>query len=107
MLTACFRATRAVRRAAHQRDDAEAFWTTVGIEAGLLAYLVAASFIDRYRAEMLYWFVMYTACAYNVYVVRAGTAGRRRDGSGRRHGWRESDAEAFGLRRSARTRHTP
>jgi len=56
-----------------ERNDVSSYWTVVGIQGGLIAYLVAATFIDRLRAEILYWMVLYSACAYHVLVVKQRT----------------------------------
>lgn len=42
----------------------------VAISSGFLGFLVAATFIDRLFAEMMYWFPLYIACFYNVYVIQ-------------------------------------
>ena len=69
MLLASFRATRQVRRTAVENNDSHTFWSAVAIEAGLLSYIIAASFLDRYRAEVLFWFVLYTAVLYGRHVL--------------------------------------
>jgi len=35
----------------------------------LISFLVTATFMNRFRAEALYWIILYTACAYNIYVL--------------------------------------
>lgn len=48
----------------------EAYFKMLALEGGLLAYLVAATFIDRLRAEVLYWMIMFIASAANVYYLQ-------------------------------------
>jgi len=42
----------------------------IAIEGALISYLIAGTFIDRFRAEVLYWLVMYSAALFNVLVVK-------------------------------------
>jgi len=53
-----------------ERNDVSSYWIVVGIQGGLISYLVAATFIDRFRAEILYWMILYSACVYHVLVVK-------------------------------------
>lgn len=54
-----------------EKEDLENYFKTVGILAATLSYLISMTFMNRLRAEMLYWFVLYSACAYNIYVIKA------------------------------------
>jgi len=76
-LMLCYSAHRVNRRTMKQcleRNDVSSYWTIVSIQGGLISFLVAASFIDRFRAEILYWMVLFSACAYHVLVVNQRTA---------------------------------
>jgi len=42
----------------------------LALEGALLSFLVAASFINRARAEMLYWLILFIAIASNIYYLR-------------------------------------
>jgi hypothetical protein len=50
----------------------------LALEGALLSFLVAASFIDRARAEMLYWLILFIAIASNVYYLRFSDPGRKK-----------------------------
>ncbi|GAB5415413.1 MAG: O-antigen ligase family protein [Congregibacter sp.] len=49
--------------------DNRGFFVVVGVQSACLAYLVAMTFIDRMRAEALYWLVLMGAAAYQIYFV--------------------------------------
>ena len=66
-VTALNCARRAMKRTL-KRNDAKGYWISLSISAGFIGYLVTSSFIDRYRAEILYWFVMYCMVIYSIYV---------------------------------------
>lgn len=70
MIRACFFATRRSKHALINKSDIDNYYKLLAIEAALIAYMVAMSFMNRYRAEVLYWCVLFTACAYNIYVLK-------------------------------------
>ncbi|HLV77412.1 MAG TPA: hypothetical protein VKY53_05750, partial [Marinobacter sp.] len=39
-------------------------------EVALLSYMVSASFIDRFRSEILWWMILFVAAAGNVYYLQ-------------------------------------
>jgi len=52
---------------------ADDYFKMIAIQAALIAFVVAMTFINRMRAEVLYWLILYAACAYNVYVLKANS----------------------------------
>lgn len=76
MLMASFKATRRCKAELVKMNDIDSYYKVLAIEAAFIAFIVAMSFMNRFRAEILYWCVLFTACAYNIYVVKA--AGRMR-----------------------------
>ena len=61
---------RKTLRICKERDDPDGVLPALVLQSALISYLVAATFIDRMRAEVMYWLLAYAACAYNVYVLR-------------------------------------
>ncbi len=53
-----------------ERREERTYWMVVAVRAGFIGYLCSITFMDRYRAEIFYWLVMYSACIYNVVCVR-------------------------------------
>lgn len=49
---------------------AEHYYKMVSIESALIGFMVTMSFINRMRSEVFYWCILFSACAYNLYVVR-------------------------------------
>lgn len=70
MIFSVFRISRKAKAYVLREENIGAYFHLLVIEAGLLAYLVAASFIDRARAEVLYWFLLFGAAAANVYYLQ-------------------------------------
>jgi len=61
---------RRVRKKLRKQGRMDDYFLAVCIESGLLSYIVVGSFIDQFRAQILYWFILYCACAYNIYYLR-------------------------------------
>lgn len=70
MLFASFKSMRAAKRKLNLAQMEDDYIKVVAIEAALLIYIVAMSFMNRLTAEVLYWLILFSACTYNVYVVR-------------------------------------
>lgn len=45
----------------------------ISIEAGLIAYMVAVTFIDRLYAEIFYWLFLFIMCFGNIYYLKGNT----------------------------------
>ena len=70
MLLSCFHATARCKKRLLSPDDIDDYFKVVALEAGLLTYMVSMSFMNRMTAEILYWLILFTACAYNIYVLK-------------------------------------
>lgn len=47
------------------------YFKLIAIEGAFVAFLISMSFLNRSRAEVFYWIVLFACCAYNIYVVRS------------------------------------
>lgn len=54
-----------------ERKAAQDYYLIIAIEGALITYMAAMTFLDRHRAEILYWLIMFSMCAYNIYVKKA------------------------------------
>lgn len=50
------------------------YFKVIAIQAALLSFIISMSFINRMKAEVLYWLILYTACAYNIYILQGDKA---------------------------------
>lgn len=48
----------------------DAYFQVISFQCAMIAFMVAATFIDRARAEIFYWMFLFIACAGNVYYLR-------------------------------------
>ncbi|MCG8517062.1 MAG: O-antigen ligase family protein [Pseudomonadales bacterium] len=88
MLVTLYRSTKRARRWVIANGDNRVYFKMLAIECGLISYLAAATFINQFRAEILYWMVMLVAVAVNVFYLQKVTEenatpvrGRRRNQS--------------------------
>lgn len=72
MLLALFRLSRKAKRWLVDNEQYSDYFKLLALEAALLGYLVAGSFINRFRAEILYWMIVLLAIAVNVYFLQKG-----------------------------------
>src|SRR5690554_4243049 len=70
LLISTFRLSRNTKQYLIKNENYNAYFKMLALEGALLSFLVAASFINRARAEMLYWLILFIAIASNVYYLR-------------------------------------
>ncbi len=68
MIATCFSALKQCKKGLLERKLAQDYYLIIAIEGALITYLVAMTFLDRHRAEILYWLILFSMCAYNIYV---------------------------------------
>lgn len=74
LVRSCYKSTRECIASLKKNGAFDDYFKMLMIEAALLCYLVAMSFMNRFRAEILYWLILYTACAYNIYILKPSEA---------------------------------
>ncbi len=70
MLFSLYRLSRKTRKQVLALNDTNAYFQIRALECGLLGFLVAGSFINQFRAEVLYWMILLVAVAANHYYLR-------------------------------------
>jgi len=70
MLLSLYRLSAKAKRFVLDRQRTEAYFKLLALECALLGYLAAGTFIDRFRAEILYWMILFLAAAINVYYLQ-------------------------------------
>jgi hypothetical protein len=60
--------TMKVLKNQHQIDR---YFKVLAIGCGLLCFVISMTFLNRFRAEILYWYIIYSAIAYNIYVLKS------------------------------------
>jgi hypothetical protein len=70
MLTSSFKTMRRCKKILKKNNDLKNYYKIIAIEAAFFSFIIAMTFLNRFRAEILYWCILYTACAYNIYVLK-------------------------------------
>jgi hypothetical protein len=70
MLISLYRLSSKTRKQVLASNDTDAYFQIRALECGLLGFLVAGSFINQFRAEILYWMILLVAVAANHYYLR-------------------------------------
>lgn len=70
MMVALARQARAAKRYLISLGDNRGYFKVVAIECALVGYLVPATFINRFRAEILYWMILFLALAIKFYYLQ-------------------------------------
>ncbi|GGX49572.1 O-antigen ligase family protein [Saccharospirillum salsuginis] len=70
MMVSLYRLSSRTKNYLLQHDRTDEYFKVLAIEGALLAFMVSATFIDRFRAEILYWMILFLAAASNVYYLQ-------------------------------------
>ena len=78
LIISTFKLSRKTKRYLIQVENYDAYFKVLALEGALISFLVAASFIDRARSEMLYWLILFIAVASNIYYLRFVDSGSKK-----------------------------
>lgn len=70
MLLSLWRLSRKAKRWLLEQGENRDYFKLLALECALFGYLVAGTFINRFRAEILYWMIVLLAIAINVYFLQ-------------------------------------
>lgn len=70
MIVSSFTTMSKTRKALRNRNQIDEYFKIRAIEGALLAFIITMTFLNRLRADVLYWCILYSACAYNIYVLK-------------------------------------
>lgn len=67
MFLSLFLATRKAKKFVVKRKEFEAYFQILALECAIVGFFIAGTFINRFRAEILFWMILFTAVAVKVY----------------------------------------
>jgi hypothetical protein len=73
MLLSCTLCLKKVRKKLVEENDIDAYFKMYAIQAALICFMISMTFMNRFRAEILGWLILFIASAYNLYVLRPET----------------------------------
>jgi len=74
MLYSLWRISSKTKQFLIAKEDYAAYFKLLALECALLGYMAAASFINRFRAEILYWFILFLAVGVKLYYLQCRDA---------------------------------
>lgn len=69
--------SRQAKKFAIENKNYDVYFKILALECALIGYCVAATFINRFRAELLYWLFLYLAIAINLYYIQPNKEEKR------------------------------
>ena len=66
----CFRTLSACQRVAVENNDIPNYYKCVAIKSMFVSYMIASTFLDLMTANFGYWLVLFSACVYNLHVLK-------------------------------------
>lgn len=78
-----------------QQEDSTAYFQLLALQCGFIGYLATASFINQFRAQLLYWMILFIAIGINVHFLQPTRANQnvnsalRKRSTGRLYATRE------------------
>ncbi len=76
LLYSCYKASKLTKQHLIKHKKYDEYFKVIAMEVALLSFLVTVSFIDRFRSVMLYWLILFLACAVNIYYLQYKAAMR-------------------------------
>jgi hypothetical protein len=70
MVLSAFHCSRKSRAVLQEQGRVDEYFKMYALEGALIAFLVTMTFLNRLRADVLYWCILYICCAYNIYVLK-------------------------------------
>jgi hypothetical protein len=70
LLYSCYRLSKRTKMYLIENEKSTEYFKVVAIETALLSFLVAATFINKFRSELLYWLILFLACGANIYYLQ-------------------------------------
>lgn len=70
MLASLYRMSNKAKRFVLDRKQYEKYFHLLALECAVLGYLVTSTFINQFRAEILYWTILFLTVAIKVYYLR-------------------------------------
>lgn len=70
LLVSLFRLSQKAKARLVAEGRTDEYFKVLAIQVALVSYMVSATFIDRFRSEILWWMILFLAAAGNVYYLQ-------------------------------------
>lgn len=70
LLYTCYRLSKQTKLCLAEAGKIDEYFKMAAIETALLSFLVACTFLTKFRSELLYWLILFLACGVNIYYLQ-------------------------------------
>ncbi|MDO6566323.1 O-antigen ligase family protein [Alteromonas sp. 1_MG-2023] len=71
MIYSCFKTAKTLKALFFKESKPYEYYFICALEGSLITFMVTMTFLDRHRAEVLYWLILFFMAAHNIYINRA------------------------------------
>jgi len=69
MIYFSFKTSQKCKKLLKEKEQVDEYFKVVAIQCALIAFIVTMTFLNRMRAEVLHWCVLFTGIAYQIYFL--------------------------------------
>jgi len=73
LIISTYLALRRIKRKCKKENDHHLFYLGQALQSAFVTLLVTSSFINQFRVQIIYWFILFTACLYSIVINNAQT----------------------------------
>ena len=66
-----------VKKRCLELKDVESYYLTHAVLSAFIGVLAASSFINQFRTQIIYWFILFSACLLNIYILKNKSAAHK------------------------------
>ena len=70
LIISTLRVAEKTKRHLKQSENYTIYFLIIALQAALITFIVSGTFINRFRAEVLYWLIMFIGCAANIFLYK-------------------------------------
>lgn len=73
IFVSCIKTSTALKKLFIKKKLTYEYYFVFALEGALLTFIVTMSFLDRHRAEILYWLILFFMAAHNIYINKSNS----------------------------------
>ena len=73
IFVSCIKTSIALKKLFIKKKLTYEYYFVFALEGALLTFIVTMSFLDRHRAEILYWLILFFMAAHNIYINKSNS----------------------------------
>ena len=77
LLSSAYFTLRKIRKSLIEEGNIDAYFKMYALQCSLMCFAVSMTFMNRFRAEILGWLILFVAASYNVYFLKRNTIDKK------------------------------